>query len=167
MHLEHVLCQINTNRRNLHLGRPSVKWSNQHFHFGTPMPLRVGVSIPSTRSAYGLGVRSMGEDQLILWCSPSRLCRQCCNLLNQSWRLGWRRSGEQQLQRVRPLQCRKYPQERFQGCLPLRLKSLISPKGNSCPSGKRHLRFLCLTPRLPRSGSQVSCQAVWPYSPEK
>src|SRR6185312_9445613 len=47
MHLEHVLCQINSNRRNLHSGRLlSCEWSSHNFHSGTSMPYREGGDHP-------------------------------------------------------------------------------------------------------------------------
>jgi hypothetical protein len=47
MYLEHVLCQIDTNCRNLHLGRLSYLLVEiSHLHFGTQMPFREGATIP-------------------------------------------------------------------------------------------------------------------------
>jgi len=47
MCLEHVLCQIDTNCRNLHLGRLScLVVEISHLHFGTRMPFREGATIP-------------------------------------------------------------------------------------------------------------------------
>ena len=46
MHLDHVLCQIDPNRRNLHLGRLSWLVEHSHIHLGTSMPLREGATIP-------------------------------------------------------------------------------------------------------------------------
>jgi hypothetical protein len=55
--LEHVLCQVDANSGKLHDGRPfSVQVVDQHLHFGTLMPLRVGRSSHCLRRPEPLGL---------------------------------------------------------------------------------------------------------------
>ena len=46
MNLKNILCQINANGCNLHIGRSYLLVGIRIRHFGTMMPFKVGATIP-------------------------------------------------------------------------------------------------------------------------